>query len=344
MGRTRLFIGVGILAAAILTAIFTWRALSLHGLKDQALRLASQGDFAQAEPLLRQCMERSPNDVEILAALAKGYFAADRKSSADECVTRWLDNAPTDSEALLLRIDLYRELGQLEKAVRDTSRLIAIDSTNLAWRRKRLRVLFDACRFAEAEKECQLCLQTKPGDASLLRFLAEVKKARGQFEEAGSILDDLLRVSPQDSSTLMARALLYYHQDESDKSIPLFREVIKLDRNRQRAGRYHLALALNRVGQSAEADRLMEEVRRMQDAEILRDDSSGQPKNLPLQMRTARAQFENNDLARAVKILQHVLTIDADYAPAHALLADVYDQQGRFDLAVEHRRRAKEKR
>ena len=138
------------------------------------------------------------------------------------------------------------------------------------------------------------------------------------------------------------RALLYFYQDQSEKSIPLFREVLKLDPNRQRAGRYHLSLALSRVGQTEEADQLMEEVRRMQDAEVLHEDSVGQPTNLPLQMRNARAQFENNDLARTVKVLQHVLRVNANYVPAHALMADVLDKQGRFDLAAEHRRRAKE--
>ena len=115
------------------------------------------------------------------------------------------------------------------------------------------------------------------------------------------------------------------------------------DQKRQRwDGRYYLALALNRVGQKDEAERLMEEVRRMQDAALLLSDAEGQPENVPLQMRNARAQFENNDLPRTVKILRHVLSIAPNHGAAHGLMADVLDQQGHADQAAQHRRRAKE--
>lgn len=342
MSRFRLFIGAALGLAAMVVAFFVWRAASLNALREKALKLADKGEFLEAEPALKASLTRDPYDVDILRALAKGYLANARRDEADECLTKWLATAPDDPEALLSRIDLYRDLGQFDKAILDSDRLLEVDAGNTAWRRKRLGLLFLTGRFTEAEKECRHCLQKQPGDRSLLRSLAEIKRFQGDLAEAGTILDGLLREAPHEAATLMARALLYYYQDESEKSIPLFREVLERDPNRQRAGRYHLSLALNRVGQTEEASRLMEEVRLMQNAEVLREDTEFQRGNLTLQMRNARAQFENNDLPRTTAILRQILSSKADFAPAHALMADVLDKQGRSDLAADHRRRAKE--
>jgi tetratricopeptide (TPR) repeat protein len=342
MGRSRLFIGVSLALVAIVAGFVLWRAGLVQERTKKALELAKQGDFWEAEPILKETLVRDPRHVDVLQALAKGYLKNGRKGEADECLTRWLTQAPREPEALLLRQELYRDLGQFDKALADIDRLLEIEAQNIAWRRKRVAVLYSAGRFSDAETECQRCLQALPGDAGLRRSLAEIKRARGELTEAGVILDSMLRDSPRDTAAMMTRALLHLSQDEPAKSIPLFRTVLELDKNKQRRGRYHLALALNRVGQTEEASRLMEEVRRMQQADVLLLDSKGQPDNLPLQIRNARAQFEDNKLDLTLSILDQVFNIDANYAPAHALKADVLDQQGRFDQAAEHRRRAKE--
>ncbi|MFO0968325.1 MAG: tetratricopeptide repeat protein [Gemmataceae bacterium] len=342
MSRSRLIIG-GLLGLAAVVVVF----LVLRGdsgfqrLKEDGLRLAARGDFGEAEPLLKGAAERDPSDVDVLKALSKGYIGAERKAEAEECLGRWLVQAPSDPEPLLLRIELYRDLGRFSAALVDLQRLLEIDPRNVAWRRKQVALLYSASRYDQAEAECRRCLEAQPGDRGLERTLAEIKKAQGKPAEAGAILDGMLREAPNDTATMAARAILHLTQDEPAKAIPLLRTVIRVDPNRQRSGRYYLGLALNRVGETEEAERLLDEVRRAHDAGLLLIDSAGQPKNLPLQVRAARAQFENNDLRKSTEILASVLRIDPDYAPAHILLADVLEKEGRFVEAAEHRRRTK---
>lgn len=338
----RLALILAVVASLSAASVLVWRAAVAHERKT-ALELAKRGNFQDAEPALRNALAASPHDVEVLRVLANGYVKHQRKAEADDCLTRWLAVAPREPEALQLRVQLYRELGQFDKALIDVDRLLESDPQSLALGRKRIAVLFGASRFAEAEEACQRWLKTNPEDIGLRRTLAEIKRSRGDLADAGAMFDAILSKAPSDTGALMSRAQLHVSQDEPDKAIPLLRKIVKGDPNRQRAGRYYLALALNRVGQKEEAERVMEELRRMQEALMLKEDSDGQPDNLPLQLRAARAHFENNDLQRTVNVLMHILNRDPDHGAAHALMADVLDKQGRFDQAVEHRRRAKDK-
>lgn len=342
MGCTRrrlLFLTLILLALGCLG--WAWSMAASQARRRSALDLYQAGKFLKAEPRLRAYLVGHPGDADVLRALAKGYAAHGTKGETEGILTQWVEYAPHDTEPLQLRMELNRELGQTDKAVQDLDRLIALEPRNPAWQRKRPGFLFSAGRFEEAEKDCQRSLRAQPGDLSMLRLLAEIKRAQGDLTQAGAILDGILRDAPRDTATLLARANLYHRQDEPEKAIPLFRKVLELDPTRQRTARYHLSLALARTGQTEEAKRLLDEVRRMQDAELLLKDSATQPDNLPLQVRAARALAANNNLPQAVEILQHVLRVDAGNAPAHALLADILEQQGLGAQAAEHRRLAK---
>lgn len=330
MGRNRLIIGAALGLAVIFVGILLWRANANQELKDKGLAQAKKGDFVEAEPTLRAALERLPSDVEILRALAKGYLATDRKGDADEMLTRMLKIAPDDTEALRLQLDLYRLLGKLDEALANADRLVELEPGNLAWLSKRGELRYLASRFDDAAADFELCRKKASQERLYARWLAIVKEAQGKPAEAAALLDGILRDAPNDAPTLRTRALLHYNQYEYEKSILLFRKMLELNLNAtlKRDARYNLSLALSRVGQKEEAARLMEEVRSLQEVEVLHKDSVGQPKNLPLQMRYARAQFEvgafePQALEGAAQTLRHILTIDSSHAPAHALMAEV---------------------
>jgi tetratricopeptide (TPR) repeat protein len=342
MSRSRRLVILVLIALFLGGAVCLGYVQYIQGQRESALDAAREGDFAWAEPRLKVSLARAPSDVEVLQALARGYLSQGRKGEAEECLTRWLDQAPTVAEALTLRLALYRDLARYDAALADLDRLVALDPENPALRRSRPGLLFSAGRFAEADHACQECLALQPADRALLGLHAQIKRAQREFAAAGEILDRILRDAPQDPATLMAKAMLLYDTDQPATAVLLYRQVLRLDPSRQRTARYHLSLALARINPNdPEARRLIDEVRHMQDAELLLADSTKQLDNIPLQIRSARAQFENNDLRRALNILEHVLGLDPGSTAAHALLAEIYEKEGRLDLAAEHRRLAK---
>jgi predicted Zn-dependent protease len=342
MSRSHWLVPLVVIVLFIGGAVYFGYGQYVHGQRESVLDAARDGDFDRAEPQLKAILARAPTDVEVLGALSKGYLSLGRKGEAEECLTRWLDQTPTATEALELRLALFRDLARFDAALADLDRLIALDPESPALRRRRPGLLFSGGQFAEADRACQASLGRQPDDRALLRLHAEIKRAQKEFAAAGEILDRILRAAPLEPGVLMAKAMLLYETDQPAEAIQLFRQVLRLDPSRQRTARYHLSLALARVDRNdPEARRLIDEVRHMQDAELLLVDSDNNPDNIPLQIRSARAQFENNDHRRAVKILEHVLRLDPRSSAAHALLAEIHEKEGNEEKAAEHRRLAK---
>jgi tetratricopeptide (TPR) repeat protein len=317
-----------------------WMKLAHRRERQEALRLAEREDFDRAEPALRRVLERSPEDVAVLQALAQGYLAEKKLSDAEACLNRLCALQPGEVEPFRLRMEMHRQREQYEQALADGRRVLELDPDDLALRQRVAGFCFSAGRFEEAEREYRRCLEAQPNAPELLTLLAQARQAQGDQAGAAALLDRVLAAHPQFTRALMARAILYDTTGEPAKAIPLFRQVLALDKGRQRTARYQLSLALERVGQSEEARRVMAEVRNMQDAEVLDVASKVQPDNLDLQVQAARAQLAVGATAAGLKMLEDVLARDPNQRAAHAVLADHFERTGQADRADRHRRAA----
>lgn len=330
---------------AVVLALVVGGSLSgywLHGRleKSRALAAVESGSFADAEPLLRQALTRSPRDIELLRAIVQGYGEADRVADAEPLLRRWCDLRPQDEEPYRLRFESYRRRARHREALTDGLHLLELAPDDLDIRRKVAASQFALGSFAESEDECRAILGRKPGDRSARSLLAQALRARGDPAGAGAVLDQLLRAEPDFTRAMMSRAILFLESGSPALAIPLLERVIRLDPRRQRTARYQLSLAYERVGRHDDARRVMQEVRRMQEADTLRTAVLSQPDNLALCVRAAEALLENGNTGEGLDMLAGVLARDHEYGPAHLALADHFDRQNQSDRANAHRRRA----
>jgi predicted Zn-dependent protease len=306
----------------------------------KALLHVEREEFDLAAPLLRAALDRHPDDLEVVQALARSYLQQKNSAQAETYLTRWSELRPDDAEPLRLRMNLYRQAVQYDQAAVVARRLVVVEPANREARKQLAQILFSAGNFKESERECRLVLEKQAGDRGMLQLLSQTRRAQGDAAEAGAILDRLLAADPNNTSALLARAILFHETDQSAQAIPLLRKVLALDKTRQRTARYHLSLALERTGQTEEARRVMAEVRKMQDAEVMDVASRVQPENLDLQVNAARALLDNGNIQPGLDLLRAVLSRDPAHGPAHAVLADYYEKHGQAAQAAEHRRRA----
>jgi predicted Zn-dependent protease len=337
--RPRRWILVVVLLGLGGAGVAAWLATRDHGRK-AALQDARAGRFAEAEPVLREALERNPDDIDVLDCLARGYTKADRPLDAEPCLSELVRLQPDNAEYLRLRWNLYRTLKRWEPAYADARRLLELTPGDEDLRRKTMGDAFVSGHFADAEDLCRSQLAQHPGDRKLTGMMAEIRRARGDDAEAGRILDELIRADPNDYAALQARGILYDETGHPDQAIPLLRRVFDEAPNRKRPAGYPLAVALEKVGQKDEAKKVLTEVRRQQDVELAGEAMKTQPDNLALHVQLAedllRAGHTNDGLA----VLDQVLRRDPKFAPAHRALADYFERAGKPELAAEHRRLA----
>lgn len=327
-----------VLAAAGVAGIFLLGGDD--GRRDAAVQACRAGKFVEAEPALKEALARRPDDVEVLDCLARGYFKSEQYAEAEPHLSKLVELRPGDAEYLRQRITVYENLKRRDEAYSDTRRLLEFESGNSDLRRSAMKRAYDIGLLAEAEEHCRTLLQDQPKDRRLRRDLAGIRKARGDDDGAGKILDELIRDNANDFGALLDRGILYDETGHPDLAVPLLRKVFEGNPNGRRTAGTHLAMALSKLGKQEEADRVMAEANRLRDVAISNEAIKSQPDNLDLKVRLAEELLRDGYVADGVSLLDAVLKQSPNYAPAHLALATHYEKQGQSELAAKHRRLA----
>jgi predicted Zn-dependent protease len=320
-------------------AAFGWREFQARRDRAEALGLAQRGHFSDSEPLLKGVLERAPNDLEVIQALARGYIAIDNRPEAETYLGRWCALQPDVARPYQIRMEFWEGIEQWDRALADGQRVLELEPDNFPVQEQVVDFLVRLGRFPEAEQVCRRLLLEQPTHLALRYHLAESLAAQGATAEAEALLDALVREHPRFTAALMERAKLYHEVNQPGRAIPLLKQVLAVDPHHHHAYHY-LGLSLARTGQAEEAQRVMAKLRQLLDTERLFLNSRDQPHNLGLQVRVAEALFEIGKTQGALSVLEKVLKRDPKFAPAHQLLAAYHDRQGQINRAAEHRRRA----
>jgi tetratricopeptide (TPR) repeat protein len=330
-------IGLAFIVTVVVAVL--WLSTASSRDRSEGLRAARDGDFTRAELLLKQALERTADDPEVVESLARGYLAADDPQAA-AYLSRWLQLQPDHTEPLRLRMEFYRKHKRREEAFADGCRLLDVEPANHQLRRTVMNLGFSIGRFEEAEELCRECLRRQPGDTGLLVLLAEIRRARGDLPGAAAVLDPVLKDHPKLASALLLRATVYEESGEPGKAVPLLREVMASDPRRRAAACYRLSLALERAGRTDEARSALAELRRLQDIDTFTEAIRTQPDNLDLRVRLAESLLADGYTQDGLSLLGQVLALDGRFRPAHRALAAYFEKQGQPDRAAEHRRLA----
>ena len=344
--KASLLLAVAVAVAAAVLVL--WRG-HLAGLeRAEGLRAARAGRFAEAEPLLRRALERSPDDLDAVRTLTLGLLGAERPDDAEPYLDRWCALRPDDAEPFKRRMDLRHRRARaalsageghplLERALADGRRAVELDPDDDGAAQEVVWLLLQLGQFDEADRLCRHCLRRQPHNAWVAYLLARIGHARGAAAEARALLDAVLGQSPDFADGLLLRAEMHDEAGEPDKAVPLLRRVLALGREHEREARYRLSLALARTGQAEEAKRVMAEVRVGNLDKLL---TAGTPDTPAAKVQRAEERLAAGRDEEAVALLTSALAADPGFAPAHRLLASYHERKGEPGRAAGHRRRA----
>jgi tetratricopeptide (TPR) repeat protein len=135
-------------------------------------------------------------------------------------------------------------LGKFDAALQATTRALQFAGENdkLKVRSLRVRVLAQADKYAEAEKECQAMLNdyTGPGDVVEIRYLlSNVFSASRQLAKAEQQLEIILKADPTNATVNNDLGYIWADQNKSlDKAEEMIRHAIELDRRQRQLSRH----------------------------------------------------------------------------------------------------------
>jgi tetratricopeptide (TPR) repeat protein len=336
-GRRLILVAVALAVAGLLWYGWAWyqqRANRLRGLE----LARSTAQFEQAEPLLLAALRSRPDDVEVVKALAQNYGELNHTRTG-ELLDRWVALRPSDPTPLLQRMEYHARQQDYPPALADAERLLQLDPNEPTARRHLAAYAFAAGQFPRAERACRDGLRRAPSDRSTRRLLANALRAQGNIDETVEILEGLLREDENDSAALVALGHLFYETGQARRAIPLLRKALD-DPKRWGTSRYYLALALKQDGQEEEANKLLAQVNKLREVDLLVAESGHYPTHVGLKVKAGRACADLGQDERAIELLTSAVEMDPACAEAHRLLARLHEKHGRSELAERHRQLA----
>ena len=280
----------------------------------------------------------------IWEALIEGYVRVYRIREAFLCADRWLAVDPDNVQALYLRATIHRHIRRLAKAVPDLQKVIELDPTRDDARKWLALGLIEAGHYEVAANHLRELRRRMPGDASIVIHLARALKDLGQTQEARDLLDGLLADQPEHAHALRVRGEVELAADPAEAERWLRKAVAVAPFEYQ--AHFLLSQALSRQSKDAEAkkqrivaDDLKDRSERLGDIMARRMSIYPHDPALHVEMGTLLISLGEKDLGR--DWLQSALQKDPAFRPAHAALAEYYQDAGDAKQAAAHRRQAR---
>jgi Flp pilus assembly protein TadD len=311
----------------------------VHSEKRAALALAASAEPDQAIAALQRCLERDPEDPELLKAIVDLMVRNNWPIvDTEPYVNRWIAASPNDIEAYLIRIQAHTLLDRNDEAIRDARRVLELAPQKLEPRMLLASLHAKTGHWDDAAEEYRrLVDKGAPIEASI--GLARAELERGRRREALLILDGVLLAQPQsfEAQVLRGRALIL--EGDFVAALATFQQCRPPSgefKNREIV-LFYLGQCLERLNRAGEAKTIHAELRALQDAKALTLAGSQRPDDVELQTRVAQACLAAGIPEEALKVIDRSLERFGSNRKLLLAAADCYEKLGRRDDARQAR-------
>jgi len=194
--------------------------------------------------------------------------------------------------------------------VRQAEHYIAVGNPNEA-----VRSLIGAVR------SCEVALKTQPNDFGTITLLGSCLVRLGRLPEATACFRRAISLNPSVASVHQNLGLALLHQSNFDAAMGAFQQAIVLDPANATHSYANLGLIHLRRSEPAQA------------AILFRQAYECEPVTPMGVFNLARACFYDGNLNEAETALREATRLEPAFADAHRLLAQILQQQGRFEHA-----------
>jgi tetratricopeptide (TPR) repeat protein len=310
---------------------------------ERSLMQVQRGGLADQEGYLRECLEQQhPNSLAILEVVTTYLMKRQRLVEARQYLNRWLNQWPEDYEALVRRGWVHEQMVEYAAAIHDYQQALAQSPEQNKVRLRVAELSIHTGRAAEAFEHFERLHAQQPGQPAVLYGLARCQRRLGRPEEARVLLDQLLAKQPQDWQALSERGQIALESRQPAEAEDFLRRAAAVDPNNLEVI-YNLYQCLNRQGKEKEAQEYAVHLKRLgtdldRIHELVAQIHQKTPHDPAPRHELGLLLWRNNFYKDALHWLGTALQEDPRYRPAHQAFVDCYEQLGKPDLALHHRR------
>ncbi|HKB01360.1 MAG TPA: tetratricopeptide repeat protein [Gemmataceae bacterium] len=310
-----------------------------------ALLQAAAGNIWEVDEYLQRRADDDPGLAPLAwEALADGYLRVFRTVDAMACLDQWLKRDPDNVRALELRGWTYVTGKGVKRGSDDFRRALELDPSRGETRWQLALCLLELGGYEEALPLLDRVARDRPGNPDVLARLARCQNMVGRGDDARRVLDGVLAAHPDNTAALRTRGQFALADGNPAEAEGWLRRAAAAAPNDYQT-QWLLFQALqqqNRPAEAREQLRVAEDVKdRTERLGELRSRRLGEhPLDPALHYEMGLLLIRTGHPDQGEWWLQSALSLDADYAPAHAALAELYVRAGKTAEAAEHRRKA----
>jgi Flp pilus assembly protein TadD len=312
---------------------------------EDALQNAQAGDIERdVYDLMAKADAEHPATEQILEALAVGSVHVYHFDRAGFWVHHLLARFPKNPIGRLIRVQMDDVLGKRELAANRCRELLADFPDNIKAKALLAGLLYRAQQFEEAASLYEDLRRTQPDELRYLLGLARSRDRMGKIDEARPLVRELEEKFGDHSEALLECGRFALADGRVDDAERLLRQAVQLSPNDHEI-HYQLGLCLERAGKTDEARQHFDKFKQVE-ADLLRLDAIlktvvSAPRDPAPRREAGMICLRNGQPAEALRWLHGALEVAPNDKETHAILADIYTNQGDFNQASYHRQRAR---
>jgi putative PEP-CTERM system TPR-repeat lipoprotein len=296
------------------------------GNADLLVRLAqmetSAGDPQAGLARLEEAAEHNPADPEVATYLARVYLMIGRPDAAFDTIETPLRRNPSNPAVLEVAARSQLDAGNLEQAIDLYRALLAVAPDSYSAHRY-LSAAYEAVGDLDlALEHIEEAIERNESDSTNKYSRVRILIAAGEGEEARRALDDLEAEFPEDPDIWRMRGNLATSEGKVEEAVEHYAQA--LDMRETNFDLLHMASALEAVGRSEEAERLLLDWLDRYPDDALTLGSLGD-------FYLGRERFEE-----AVDAYRRAIELQPDDLGSHNNLAVVLEELGEVEAALEH--------
>ena len=305
----------------------------------EATLLARQGRIEEARRRFADLVERFPGDALLVYSLGVANLISRQYRQAEEAFKRVIAMDPAYANAYLNLATVYERQGDLEHAVEVLRNLteqvndtVAVQEAEIRLGLIEAKLLLDEGNLREADDLVEDLLRVAPDNVAVLSLAADIQQGLGEVVAEEELRKALLRIQPDNPLIMLRLAEIYRDTGRAREAHALLERIREKSAGSRFARQAEMLERELLAGEQGEGLREAIENEKLEKAlQALEKD----PSDFDALWEVSRIKVRRGAYGEAVQYLERALKIRPDNLQGRAVLASLYDQLGEFDKAVD---------